>query len=335
MRALGPAELRRALCALGDELRDLVVTSRAGGVAMAEVEGRTAADTIYRVDQIADDALLGCVERHLPDVLVVSEGLEAPVAVGEPRWTVIVDTVDGTRGLMVDKRPAWVLAAAAPLGGTIVDVVAAAMTEIPTTKQWAADQLSAVRGGGVVGERLDVRSGRRSPLQPRPSTATTVEHGWVSFAKFFPPGKALVAEFEERLWRELYGEVPVELAVFDDQYLSSGGQLAELVVGHDRMVVDVRPLAFTQLGLQGPVACHPYDICTALVLEEAGGVVTDPWGDPLDVPLDTTTPVAWVGYANAALAAALGPAVRAAAEATFPAAVRPGPAAPAGPRPSR
>ncbi len=44
-----------------------------------------------------------------------------------------------------------------------------------------------------------------------------------------------------------------------------------------------------------------------MLLEEAGGVVTDPWGRALDVPLDTTSPVAWVGYANAALAARIGP----------------------------
>jgi hypothetical protein len=54
-------------------------------------------------------------------------------------------------------------------------------------------------------------------------------------------------------------------------------------------------------------ACHPYDVCTAMLLEEAGGVVTDPHGDPLDVPLDTTSPVAWAGYANTALAARIGP----------------------------
>jgi hypothetical protein len=45
-------------------------------------------------------------------------------------------------------------------------------------------------------------------------------------------------------------------------------------------------------------------------LEEAGGVVTDPWGQPLDCPLDTITPVAWVGYANATLADLIGPLLR-------------------------
>ena len=66
---------------------------------MAAIEGETAADTIYAIDRVADDALLGWFELHWPDVEVVSEGLDEPVVVGrDPEWTVIVDTIDGTRG---------------------------------------------------------------------------------------------------------------------------------------------------------------------------------------------------------------------------------------------
>ena len=90
--------------------------------------------------------------------------------------------------------------------------------------------------------------------------------------------------------------------MFDDEYLCSAGELAEVACGRDRFVADLRPL----VDPDAP-ACHPYDVCTALVLTEAGGVVTDPWGDPLDAPLDTTTPVAWVAYANIALARWIGP----------------------------
>ena len=90
--------------------------------------------------------------------------------------------------------------------------------------------------------------------------------------------------------------------MFDDEYISSGGQLHELIVGHDRFVADLRPLVDAEA-----LACHPYDVCTAMLLEEAGGVVTDPHGRPLDAPLDTTSPVAWAGYANPALAARIGP----------------------------
>ena len=35
--------------------------------------------------------------------------------------------------------------------------------------------------------------------------------------------------------------------------------------------------------------CHPYDLCTKLIAEEAGVIVTDPTGGPFDAPLDTET----------------------------------------------
>jgi fructose-1,6-bisphosphatase/inositol monophosphatase family enzyme len=287
---------RHRLCALGDHVRELVVGAR--GMDMTVVEGRTSADTIYAIDRVADDALVGWFEQHWPDVELVSEGLEDPVVIGsDPSWTVIVDSIDGTRGLMYDKRAAWCLAAAAPRGGSLRDVVAAAMTELPTTKQGLVDQLSATRGNGVMAERLDLRDTTRRPLAVQPSTAIDLEHGFATIAKFFPPGKVALARLEGELFTRLGTR-----DVFDDEYISSGGQLHELATGRDRFVADLRPLADPDA-----FACHPYDVCTALILEEAGGVVTDPFGAPLDVPLDTTTSVAWAGYANAELAARIGP----------------------------
>jgi fructose-1,6-bisphosphatase/inositol monophosphatase family enzyme len=289
-------EARRLLCALGEHVRGLLDASR--GTDMSAVAGETVADTIYAIDRVADDALVQWFEQHWPDVWVVSEGLDEPVLVGgTAAWTVIVDTIDGTRGLMYDKRPAWCLAAAAPPDGGLADIVAAAMTELPTAKQGAADQLSATRGGGLRAERVDVRSGERAALEVRPSTATDLEHSFSGLAKFFLPGKAALASLEAELFERLGARL-----VFDDEYLSTGGQLHELITGRDRFVADLRPLVQSE-GL----ACHPYDVCTAMLLEEVGGVVTDPWGNPLAVPLDNVFPVAWVGYANDALAARIGP----------------------------
>lgn len=289
-------EQRELLCRLGDHLRDLVVG--AGGLEMAAVAGATAADTIYAIDTVTDDALVGWFEQHWPDVELVSEGLDEPVVLGAGTSTVIVDTIDGTRGLMYGKRAAWALAAAAPRGGRLGDVVACAMTELPTPKQGLADQLSGSRTGGrVIGERIDLRSGGRAPLPVQPSTATDLEHGFAGLAKFFVPGKAELAAIEAELFRRIGAT-----HVFDDQYISSGGQLHELLTGKDRFVADLRPLVAPEAH-----ACHPYDVCTGMLLEFAGGVVTDPWGDPLDAPLDTTTPVAWAGYANRELAERIGP----------------------------
>jgi hypothetical protein len=82
------------------------------------------------------------------------------------------------------------------------------------------------------------------------------------------------------------------------------------MVGHDRFLADLRPLLRDPAEPVARITCHPYDLCTALIAEEAGVIVTDPWGEPLRAPLDTTSPVAWVGYANTALRSAIEPVLR-------------------------
>jgi hypothetical protein len=59
------------------------------------------------------------------------------------------------------------------------------------------------------------------------------------------------------------------------------------------------------------LCCHPYDLCTTLIAREAGVIITDPAGAPLDAPLDLTTDVAWVGYANDALRRSIEPVLQA------------------------
>jgi hypothetical protein len=61
-------------------------------------------------------------------------------------------------------------------------------------------------------------------------------------------------------------------------------------------------MVFSKLRLKSALVCHPYDICTALIAREAGCVIEAPLGGELEQPLDTIAPVAWVGYANPALA---------------------------------
>jgi fructose-1,6-bisphosphatase/inositol monophosphatase family enzyme len=314
--------LRQLLCRLGDAIRDSVVAARAASTTdeLASVAEVTAADTIYRIDKISEEAIVAWFSSTWPasmPVEVVMEGLEGHGPLTFPpgtrveatRWKVIIDPIDGTRCIMYDKRPAWALAAVAPQRGDAThlgDIVAAAMTELPTTKQWRADQVSAVHGGGrdgVVAEAVRVLTAARTQVALRPSQARDLHHGFASVVKFFPDGKEATARVEEALWRELAGAGSVvNPLVFDDQYPSTGGQIYELVSGRDRVTADLRPLIYPKVGVPLALTCHPYDICTALILNEAGGVVERPDGGPLCAPLDTTTPVAWVGYANVTLA---------------------------------
>lgn len=292
--------LRRRLCELGDAIQRRVLASR-DRPALDEAVGESAADVAYGLDRVAETAALDWLDRHWPadrPVELVMEGLDARhlVGRGEPRWTCLLDPVDGTRCLMTQKRSAWVLAALAPRGGGLADIAVSAMTELPPARQWRADQVSAVRGQGLVCRALDLRAGTEHPLTLRPSTATDFRHGFASLAKFFPEGKARIAAIEERLWTELYGTTRIPL-VFDDQYVSTGGQVYELLSGRDRMVGDIRPYVIDR-----SLACHPYDICTGMLITEAGGVFEAPGGGVVDGPLDTTSPVAWMGYANPVLA---------------------------------
>ena len=323
---------RRLLCRLGDDIRDAVLGARrsTGAAELAAVAEVTAADTIYRIDKVSEGTVVGWLGANWPrewPVEVVMEGVEGKepltfphrLPVGKTLLKLIVDPIDGTRSLMYDKRPGWALAGLAPHRGretNLSHIQVAAMTELPVTKQWASDQISAVRGAGLVAERVNVLApAERQPWHLRPSTATDFRHGFASLVKFFPEGKALTAQIEEALWDQVLGRTGTHTpVVFDDQYLCTGGQLYELMSGRDRMVGDLRPLVLPALGYGGMTMCHPYDVCTALLLTEAGGIVETPDGRPLDAPLDTMTPVAWLGFANETLARQARPALRQACE---------------------
>jgi hypothetical protein len=72
------------------------------------------------------------------------------------------------------------------------------------------------------------------------------------------------------------------------------------MAGHDRFVADLRPLVEAPRDGQA-LCCHPYDLCTESIARALGVVVTDERGGPLSAPLDVTSNVSWVGYANRAL----------------------------------
>jgi fructose-1,6-bisphosphatase/inositol monophosphatase family enzyme len=340
---MNPVQLERArvlLCSLETRICNAVVAERnIGRGDFAHVAGITAADTIYRVDRISEEAILAWFDEKWPDswpVELVYEGIDGLDGMTFPKGTprsktifkCIIDPIDGTRNLMHDKRSAWVLAGLAPQRGSrthLGDIVVAAMTEIPTSRQWRSDQLSAVRGcgpNGVVATARDVRfpSRRGSRIEIRPSTAKDCLHGFASLVRFFPEGKVLTAKIEEALWNDLYRTKARPLvAVFEDQNITTGGQIYGLMAGHDCMIGDIRPIVFGRLKDASALSlvCHPYDVCTGLLLEEWGGVLETPDGQPLRAPLDTISPVAWVGYANSALARHIGPALRRAIKAVL------------------
>jgi len=312
-----PEIFRELLCDLGIFIRDRLIAGRHTGGDLSAVAAQTAADTIYAIDRISEAAIVEWFESRWPmaePVEVVMEGLDdgalcfpRGTTPDQTRWKCLLDPIDGTRGIMYDKRSAWALGGIAPQRGgdtMLSEIFVAAMTELPTSKQWRADQVSAVRGQGLRTESVNVLDGSASGLELQPSRAADFRHGFSWMAKFFPEGRTLTAQIEERLWDELVGigrdASPV---VFDDQYISTGGAFYELLAGHDRLVGDLRPLVYARLDLESSLVCHPYDVCAALLLKEAGVIYEHPLGGFPDAPLDTTSGITWVAYANPTLAA--------------------------------
>jgi fructose-1,6-bisphosphatase/inositol monophosphatase family enzyme len=320
-----PQALLATILALHAEVRDAIVaaTERHAVEAMASVDRDGEGDTIYAIDVIGESIVTRFAETLSRDraFVLVAEGLPGGRR-GYPSggddasadcW-IIVDPIDGTRGLMYQKRSAWILTAAAPNRGpgtSLRDIELAVQTEIPLVKQHLSDQLWAVRGSGAHAQRYNRLTGTCVPLRLRPSTSTNIEHGYASIARFFPGARDELAAIDEAIVRGAVGPHSAGKAhCFEDQYASTGGQLYELVAGHDRFIADLRPLLrplLSSRGLPPALACHPYDICCALIAEESGVIVTDPEGRPLDAPLDVEADVAWAGYANGHIRARIEP----------------------------
>jgi fructose-1,6-bisphosphatase/inositol monophosphatase family enzyme len=311
--------IQDALIEFQREVQRTLIRSRNTSSELHKVSHTASADTIYTLDTHVEPVIEEFFHdfgKTMPLVLIAEglhddDGREGPVAFPrgaspeEAKIRIIIDPIDGTRGLMYDKRPAWSLAGVAPNRGEntrLRDIQLAVMTELPTSRMGFADTLTAIRGMGARGQGNDLRNGASLPLALAPSQAHTINHGFATISNFFPGTKVLAGQVMEHLARHLIGPADVTQAtVFEDQYISTGGQFYELIVGHDRFNADLRPLFYKIQKQPEGLCCHPYDCATWLIAHEAGVLLTDGLGRELDGPLDTTTGLSWAAYANPTL----------------------------------
>jgi fructose-1,6-bisphosphatase/inositol monophosphatase family enzyme len=311
------AQLREFLELTGERVsaavREALQSERAGDC--SRVEGKAGSDVIYAIDRVAEEVIVEAFRKEalaFGGIVLVAEGLgetetccfPETMSMQDARWRVLMDPIDGTRGIMYDKRSAFFLAGAAQNHGDqtrLSDIEIAVMVEIPTTRAYLGDTFSATKGGGVRGFRSNLLTGDKEPISPKPSFEPTIRGGFAHFARFFSPGKEILSGLEETMLERLFPDVqPGEILTFEDQYVSTGGQLYELLTGKDRFVADLRATLYkSRQGMlrQGHV-CHPYDLAAQLIGSEAGLPITDVKGNPLDGPFDTTTAMDWIGFAN-------------------------------------
>lgn len=308
-------KLLQRIRAIQAAIRDQVVLSceQAPIEQLTEIVSEQAGDTIFAIDRISEEVLLKHFEQlgEFWSFVLIAEGLgEDGVAVfpqgidaAQAELRIIIDPIDGTRGLMYQKRPAWILTGVAPNRGpetNLSDIELAVQTEIPLVKQHLSDVLWATAGEGYHAERFNRLTGETLPLHLKPSQASTIAQGFGGIARFFPGSRALLAAIDDALIEEVLGPMPAgKVLAFEDQYICTGGQFYELLAGHDRWLADLRPVVYPPE--RAGLCCHAYDLCTELIAREAGIIVTDHRGRRLSAPLDVTTGIAWMGFANQAI----------------------------------
>jgi len=323
-----PMDWLKELEKLGLEVRARLAHARQQGHDMASPVAHQAGDTIFAIDRHVEPAIEAAAATWAKEdvhITLIAEGLgDDGVKTFGPsdakhRYRVMIDPIDGTRNIMYDKRSAWFLAMVAPDRGSdtrLSDAIASVMVELPTSKQGLADAFSAIRGSGSIGKRVGLMDHITRALPVGPSSASTLYSGFGQVSNFFPGTKILAGELMERIVRRTLGDVsPGSASVFEDQYISTGGQMVELIMGRDRFCCDLRPLFYQILQKQTGVSisgleCHPYDMAGWLAAKQAGVELTDGWGRELDIPLDVHSPVHWCGYANGSLRQAIEPVIR-------------------------
>lgn len=291
---------------------------------LATVVRHDTADVIFRIDEAVEEYItdyLHMLGKSLGGIVLVAEGFKASgevfpagLAPEKAAMRIVLDPIDGSRGLMYDKRSAFFIAAVAPNMGPetrLSDTFTAVMVEIPTTRALFQDIFWVERGEAVGSFTRNLFSRVSNPCRYGPSPATDLRGGFAQLCRFFHPNKALIASLEEELIHRLYPDAPdEETIVFDDQFASSAGQIYEMMKGRDRFVADLRQCFNREAREEGrrtSHVCHPYDCAAHLIGSEAGLILTDARGEPFDAVIDTTSPVDWIGYANEEIRAQVEP----------------------------
>jgi myo-inositol-1(or 4)-monophosphatase len=231
-------------------------------------------DVTFGIDEEAEALLESWLAERAPDVAFYSEdrGLVLPGGDGAAAGTVlVVDPIDGTRPAMAGLESCCVSVAAAPLreGVTMGEVTHACVVEIKSGAVFLAE-----RGAGLV-EAPPVR------LSPNEDIGRMM---W-TYGSRGRPARPTVEVIGDMIDRSSVGGGSFELgsACFDMTRVATG-QLDCYVEPGPRLVADVPGMEeeFRRVGGGELLNNSPYDLAAAaLVLEEAGAIVSDAYGEPL------------------------------------------------------
>jgi myo-inositol-1(or 4)-monophosphatase len=253
-------------------LRERVLPELGSHAGRAQAGGGAGGDVTFAVDAIAEATLAEFLAQRAPRVAFFSEdrGLVAPDDATE---VLVVDPIDGTRPAMAGLESACVAVALAPLGDgepTMADLQAGCVVEIKS-----GDWYLAVKGAGVRGTR-----------SVQLSAATDIGSMFWAYGFRGRPARSSVEVLAELIDASSVGGGTFELGsqAFAMTRLITGQLDAVIEVG-SRLVDDVPGMRaeFEAIGRGQVLNNSPYDLAAPwLCLREAGAVVSDGWGEPLD-----------------------------------------------------
>jgi myo-inositol-1(or 4)-monophosphatase len=227
-------------------------------------------DIPFAIDSLAEAA----VEELVPPHTAFYSEDRGLVAAENASHVLIVDPIDGTRPAMAGLESACVAVALAPLGDgepTMADVQCGCVVEIKSGEWFLAR-----RGEGVE------RSSGTVALSP----CTDVGRMFWAYGFRGRPARATVEVLGDLIDASSVGGGTFELGsqAFAMTRVVTG-QLDAVVEVGSRLIDDVPGIRseFERIGGGEVLNNSPYDLAAPwLCLTEAGGVVTDGWGEPLD-----------------------------------------------------
>jgi myo-inositol-1(or 4)-monophosphatase len=262
---------RELVLGLAAALRDEIVPELGGHAGRAHSGAGKGGDITFAIDERAEAFMETFLAERAPEVAFYSEdrGLVEPHE--RASWVLVVDPIDGTRPAMAGLESACVSVAAAPLDSDrearMGDVVTGCVLEIKSGRMFVAE-----RGGG---------------LDPAPSLSANRDLSRMFWAYGLRgrPVRAIAEVLGELIDASSVGGATFDLgsATYDMTRIVTG-QLDAYIEPGPRIVADVPGMReeFERVGDGVVLNNSPYDLAAAaLILEEAGAVVTDAYGEPL------------------------------------------------------
>jgi myo-inositol-1(or 4)-monophosphatase len=263
---------RALVLGLAQKIRDRVAPEL-GSLAGRETAGDAAGgDVTFAIDELAESALAELLAELAPRVAFYSED-RGLVGTDDATHVLVVDPIDGTRPAMAGLESACVAVALAPLGDgepTMADVSIGSVVELKSGAWFVAERGSGVQSSGRV----------------RLSAATDISRMFWAYGFRGRPARPMVEVMGDLIDSSSVGGGTFELGsqAFAMTRLVTG-QLDAVVEVGSRVIDDVPGMReeFERVGGGHVLNNSSYDLAAPwLCLREAGGIVTDGWGAPLD-----------------------------------------------------